>query len=282
MKKLQEDSGEPSTDPSSINTSTSVTPAKPRAKKRTSRPRSVTRRKQKPEDDRQASPVIEYSMTDNGIPLEEYKVSRDYGSKQENKGGGGSINGGDAAGTGGGGAPSNSNNANSNGFADSMVGVVNDRQMISDVPDMAGHAQTSVTSLPSSLDATAHHQSSIDGTDHGMTMILTPNPFHHSEASAFQPPPPPQAVVHPPQSMASYTNLQGAGVIGGGVVKGGGGLVGGTASGMVGNTHGGRVGDDILEGMGYLEHRYQLHPDFTLREQQNRSYNIQAVVLRNS
>lgn len=46
--------------------------------------------------------------------------------------------------------------------------------------------------------------------------------------------------------------------------------------------NGGRVGEEVLEGMGFLERRYHHHPDFSVHEQQSRGYNIQAVVLRNS
>ena len=274
QKKLVDD-GQPSTD-SLLNSPSPGTGEKPKTRKRTPRPpRSVTRRKEKAEL-QDSSPIPEYPITDESLSLEEYKVCVDF-SKTDS--GSGSSNGNSRRGAGG-----ERNNGSNGSFADSMVGVGSGHQMMSDVGGGLApppHTQSPLPPLSSSLDT--HHSSSLEG-DAGMTMILTTNPFHHSEASAFQPPPvhqqppPPHSV----QQMSSFSELSGGGAAAG-VHPSSLGVKGGNianGNGMVAGNR--RVGEEILEGMGYLEHRYQIHPDFTMREQQNRGYNIQAVVLRNS
>lgn len=139
----------------------------------------------------------------------------------------------------------------SSSFANSMV--VRDarqEQMMSDVVGLSNCAPSSINTLPPPP-LPSQHSSSLDGDSPIPSMILTTNPFPPGGGNTFQPPPPPPIPFDLRQ--------------------------GGERS-----ETGGSVGEEVLEGMGFLERRYHHHPDFSVREQQSRGYNIQAVVLRNS
>ena len=128
-------------------------------------------------------------------------------------------------------------------FAEGLV--MNVRPELMPDVSLSGSVQPINPSLPSQLPSSLGGDSQLSG------MIMTPIPFPPEGGSNFQSPIPFE--VHPGAHQRCAQN---------------------------GGGH--REGEEGLEGMGCLERRYQHHPDFSVHEQQTKSYNIQAVVLRNS